>query len=95
MGIRAGRNERQDQTSIDRLEKIGLVTRGGDPSDLRAKQVVLTDKGRQILERVLEVHQDQLNAVMSGLSRDEQAVLHRLLGKLGQHLVGLLGEETI
>jgi DNA-binding MarR family transcriptional regulator len=79
---------------VDRLEKVGLVTRDGVPEDLRAKQVVLTDKGRRILERVLAAHQGQLDAVMSGLSRAEQDELHRLLGKLGRHLTGMLGGDT-
>jgi DNA-binding MarR family transcriptional regulator len=79
---------------VDRLEKVGLVARDGVPEDLRAKQVVLTDKGRRILERVLAAHQEQLDAVMSGLAREEQAELHRLLGKLGRHLDGMLGADT-
>jgi DNA-binding MarR family transcriptional regulator len=79
---------------VDRLEKLGLVTRDGVPEDLRAKHVVLTDKGRRILERVLAAHQGQLDAVMSGLTRAEQDDLHRLLGKLGQHLAGMLGADT-
>jgi MarR family 2-MHQ and catechol resistance regulon transcriptional repressor len=79
---------------VDRLEKVGLVSRVGDPEDLRAKQVALTDKGRRLLERVLAAHQGQLDAVMSGLSRAEQDELHRLLGKLGRHLTGMANHDT-
>src|SRR5438309_5582749 len=35
---------------VDRLERVGLVKRDGLPADLRAKQVVLTLKGRQTVE---------------------------------------------
>src|SRR4051794_4985740 len=42
---------------IDRLERAGLVARDGSPTDLRAKQVALTDQGRQLVERVLAVHE--------------------------------------
>src|SRR4029077_18416592 len=52
---------------IDRLERLGLVMRSGSLEDLRAKKVSLTDRGRQILEQVLEVHHGQIEKIMSGL----------------------------
>ncbi len=75
---------------VDRLERAGLVARKGSPTDLRAKRVALTEQGRQLVERVLTVHQDQINGLMSGLSAREQGELHRLLHRLGRHLEGLL-----
>src|SRR4051794_13254810 len=33
---------------VDRLQRLGLVQRDETPHDLRAKQVVLTPKGRQL-----------------------------------------------
>jgi DNA-binding MarR family transcriptional regulator len=75
---------------VDRLERAGLVARKGSPTDLRAKRVALTEQGRQLVERVLAVHQDQINGIMSGLSAKEQEELHRLLHRLGRHLEGLL-----
>jgi DNA-binding MarR family transcriptional regulator len=71
---------------LDRLERAGLVTRVGSATDLRAKQVGLTAKGRQLVERVLTGHQAQIEAVMGGLRTNEQAELHRLLSQLRQHL---------
>src|SRR5437879_3406808 len=38
---------------VDRLERAGLVVRDGSPTDLRAKQVALTPKGRQLVDRIL------------------------------------------
>lgn len=40
---------------LDRLEARGLVERRPDPSDRRAKLVVLTDKADDVLERVQTV----------------------------------------
>jgi len=71
---------------VDRLERAGLVSRDGSPTDLRAKQVALTDKGRELVERVLAVHEDQMDTVMGSLTPEEQTDLHRLLDKLGRHL---------
>jgi DNA-binding MarR family transcriptional regulator len=70
---------------VDRLEKFGLVTRAGVPTDLRAKHVALTDKGRELVERVLVEHPLRIDALMGGLDEQEQTELFRLLGKLGQH----------
>src|SRR5215831_17838563 len=39
-------------TVVDRLERAGLVRRESVPADLRARHVVLTDKGRQLIGRV-------------------------------------------
>ena len=35
---------------LERLVQLKLVTRSEDPSDRRVKQIVLTDKGRQIIQ---------------------------------------------
>src|SRR6266446_6534035 len=35
---------------VDRLERGGLVVRDGSPFDMRAKQVALTAKGRELVE---------------------------------------------
>jgi DNA-binding MarR family transcriptional regulator len=75
---------------VDRLERAGLVVRGGSAIDLRTKQVVLTDAGRELIERILQGHEDQLELVMAGLSTEEQTELHRLLEKMATHLSELL-----
>jgi DNA-binding MarR family transcriptional regulator len=75
---------------VDRLERAGLVVRDGSPTDLRAKQVGLTAKGRKLVERVLAVHEAQIRSVLGGLRTGEQAELRRLLVRLGKHLEGLL-----
>jgi len=75
---------------VDRLERAGLVSRGGSPTDLRAKQVALTPRGRQVVERALTAHAARVESVMGALTAPEQAELHRLLGRLEGHLEGLL-----
>jgi DNA-binding MarR family transcriptional regulator len=77
-------------TVVDRLERAGLVRRELVPADLRAKHVVLTDKGRQLIDRVLLVHDRQLALVMGGLDRGEEKQLQLLLNRLGRHLEQML-----
>src|SRR5207253_10506557 len=77
---------------VDRLERAGLVVRDGSPFDMRAKQVALTAKGRELVERILAVHGQQIDTVLGVLSSTEQTELHRLLSRLVHHLEGVLVE---
>jgi DNA-binding MarR family transcriptional regulator len=80
-------------TIVDRLERAGLVRRELVPTDLRAKDVLLTDKGRQLIDRVLLVHDGQIASVMAGLNDREEQRLQLLLQRLGRHLETLLEPE--
>ena len=71
---------------VDRLERLGLVMRESVADDLRAKQVSLTPKARQLLERVLAGHSAQIDAVLAGLTESDHQDMHRLLSKLNTHL---------
>jgi DNA-binding MarR family transcriptional regulator len=77
-------------TVVDRLERASLVRREPVPTDLRAKHVVLTDKGRQLIDRMLLVHDRQIGSVMGGLNDGEDKQLQLLLHRLGQHLQTML-----
>lgn len=67
---------------VDDLEKAGLVTRRPDPADRRARQVVLTPKGKRTLRssstRITEVERE----VLGGLSNDEAEVFRSLLARV-------------
>ena len=73
----------------DRLEKVGLIVRRASETDGRSKQVALTEKGRRLVEQVLEVHPARIARLMGGLSREEQELLDRLLVRMGEHLAVL------
>jgi DNA-binding MarR family transcriptional regulator len=76
--------------AVDRLERAGLVLRDHATVDQRSKLVSLTPKGRQLIQRILAVHEQQIAKVLGGLTKKEQAEFHRLLRRLGQHLEGLV-----
>jgi DNA-binding MarR family transcriptional regulator len=80
---------------VDRLERAGLVGRKGSPDDQRSKRVVLTAPGRQLVRRVLAVHEQKVEAVLGGLRPDEQAALHHYLTRLGRHLEHLLDPSDV
>src|SRR5207253_11519157 len=76
--------------AVDRMERAGLVLRDQAAVDQRSKVVALTKKGRQLIDRILAVHERQIARVLGGLSAKEQDTFHRLLGRLRQHLEGLV-----
>ncbi len=64
---------------IDRMEEDGWIERRPDPGDRRAHRLVLTEKARPILARILDLSTEIRNEAFAGLSKAE-----------GQHLIDLL-----
>jgi DNA-binding MarR family transcriptional regulator len=71
---------------VDRLERIGLVSRLRAANDQRAKEVVLTRAGRELVKRVLRKHPAQMRAVLGGLDRGEMRTFHKLVDQVSAHL---------
>ena len=67
---------------IDRLEKLGLVARQPNPDDRRGTFVTLTDKGKTLIDSMIEAHVANKERIVSTLDATEQAELSRLLAKL-------------
>jgi MarR family 2-MHQ and catechol resistance regulon transcriptional repressor len=69
--------------AVDRLEKLGLVVRKSSPTDRRARVVHLTAEGKRVAVSCFERHAQDLEALMSGLSRKEKEELYGSFKKLG------------
>lgn len=69
---------------IDNLEKSGLVQRVRSADDRRFITVSLTEKGRELIERIFPGHVQAITEEMSCLSSDEQRELGNLCRKLGK-----------
>jgi DNA-binding MarR family transcriptional regulator len=73
---------------LERLVQQGLILRSEDPHDRRVKQIVLTDKGSQVLEEGIRARQDWLVDLADTLSAIEKeqitAALNLLVGKVYQ-----------
>src|SRR5260370_829418 len=67
---------------VERLERSGLVARQDSETDLRAKLVSLTPKGRQLLDQVLAVHGKQIESILGVLEPEEQVQLHDMFHRL-------------
>lgn len=68
--------------AIRRLEKIGLVKRSRDPSDLRAVLVDITPRGRAVHAESLANRYAALAAMLSQLSGSDLATLTEALAPL-------------
>ncbi|MCW2760188.1 MAG: MarR family transcriptional regulator [Marmoricola sp.] len=64
---------------VDDLEKAGLVERRPDPADRRARQVMLTKKGKKSFETASSQIQHVERAVLGSLSDEEAGRFRELL----------------
>src|SRR5271170_582052 len=64
---------------IDRMEEDGWIERRPDPADRRARRLVLTEKARPLLARILDLSTEIRREAFADLSDEE-----------GRRLVGLL-----
>lgn len=67
---------------LKRLERKGLIERNGNPADRREKRVRVSARGKELLERIWQVHQQQMDLVMKGLTPSERKEMARLLNKM-------------
>jgi len=73
----------------DQLVAEGLVERVGVEGDRRAFLVRLTPDGRESFERMAVEHEQWIVQAFEGLSPRELDQLHKLLGKVKQHQLGM------
>jgi MarR family 2-MHQ and catechol resistance regulon transcriptional repressor len=70
-------------TAVDRLEERGLVARGFDPDDRRARIVSLTAEGKASITAAFAHHKRAMDQAANGLTRDERETLISLIKRLG------------
>jgi MarR family transcriptional regulator, 2-MHQ and catechol-resistance regulon repressor len=81
--IRERMLEKMSDTSriVDRLITKGLVKKITCKNDRRLVDVIITDKGKKMLER-LDARQDEIDGVLGNLSEKDANILSDLLDKL-------------
>jgi DNA-binding MarR family transcriptional regulator len=67
---------------LDRLEAMGLVRREPDPTDRRGRLVVLSDRGRELIEAAAVDHLANEERLLAALDAGEREQLAGLLRKL-------------
>jgi DNA-binding MarR family transcriptional regulator len=77
---------------FSRLERRGLVKRRGDPENLRVTYAILTEEGREVLERALPAFREEIeDRFASHLTEEEM----RMLGGAMQKVIRASGEEPL
>ncbi len=71
---------------VDRLEARGLVERRPSPSDGRSRTVVLTPRGRRLIDAAMDDHVANEARLLAGLDPAERSALRDLLGRLATSL---------
>jgi DNA-binding MarR family transcriptional regulator len=60
---------------IQRLERLGLVTRLADPEDGRAALIGITGQGQRLLDDRQRIRRERLTALMATLTSEEESAL--------------------
>ena len=66
---------------VDRLIAKGLLKKGTCKTDRRLVDVMITDKGKKLLER-LDERQAELDKIVGNLTEEEGTTLSKLLDKI-------------
>jgi MarR family transcriptional regulator for hemolysin len=78
---------------LDRLEKLGLVTRTADPTDRRAKQIHITEQAAETLASIRREASALYEGAQAGLGPAEREALLIALKILRNNLHAALGER--
>ncbi|HEY6890960.1 MAG TPA: MarR family transcriptional regulator [Solirubrobacter sp.] len=67
---------------MDRLVELGLIERKPDPESKRTTLITLTERGRELFERIVPAHLANERRLLAALDDDELETLSGLLRKL-------------
>ena len=73
-------------TSIQKMEKLGYITRTPDPEDQRVLRLRLTEKSRAYLRHIREATIQMEERVLKGMSTEEKLLFKRLLLQVRENL---------
>ena len=82
-------------STIELMERDGLVQRSPDPADGRATVVTITDQGREAFAAGRRVKAGVAADIFETLDAEQRAQLHEILGQLGAAIDVAVGDETV
>ncbi|QCI66351.1 MarR family winged helix-turn-helix transcriptional regulator [Phreatobacter stygius] len=74
---------------FDSLEQIGYIARQPSELDRRAKDIALTDKGRPVADKVVDIIEQMRDDVLRDIDPEDLAIADRVLGLVSRNLVAL------
>lgn len=87
--------ERHNITAlVQRMKRDGLVTSERSSKDKRIVHVILTDKGREVLEQTMPAAREMKDLIMSSITKDEATQMADKLRILRQNAFNALGQMS-
>ena len=68
---------------VDKLEGKGLLARKACEKDRRVTYAELTEKGKELLNDIFPQHEQRIDELVAGLTKEEKETAIQLLKKLG------------
>ncbi|MHB1355876.1 MAG: MarR family winged helix-turn-helix transcriptional regulator [Anaerolineae bacterium] len=79
---------------LERLVQQGLISRTEDPRDRRVKQIVLTDKGQQVMQASMQAGKKWLDELADKLTPSEQKQVAAALSILVARAIELAQQSS-
>ena len=87
--------ERHNITAlVQRMKRDGLVTSERSSKDKRIVHVILTDRGREVLEQTMPAAREMKDLIMSSITEDEATQMADKLRILRQNAFNALGQMS-
>ncbi len=73
-------------TMLMTMEKNGYIRREDDPDDARAKQLIITEKGRNASERMTDRLKEYDELMLRGISSEELQIFSDILDRMERNI---------
>lgn len=73
-------------TMLMTMEKNGYIRREDDPDDARAKQLIITEKGRNASERMTDRLKEYDELMLKGISSEELQIFSDILDRMERNI---------
>ncbi len=77
---------------LDRLEASGYIERQADPNDRRAKRIVMTRKGEEVLEKMQEQGAELNRETLRDITAEEVHIAEDIMHRMKKRLIEMDGE---
>ena len=78
---------------IDRLEAAGYVVRQPEKTDRRAKRIMITERGHEILEEMVAVGRELNGIILAGLTPEAVAAAEQALETMKENIRGAVADR--
>ncbi|MEJ2278187.1 MAG: MarR family transcriptional regulator [Candidatus Lokiarchaeota archaeon] len=94
IGVNLGITSAAASQLLDRMVQQELIRRSENPNDRRAKQLVLTENGIEILRKGFQASQKWLEELVNTLTTDEQKQVVTILTRLIEEAKAIINQPN-